>query len=67
MITQVFKFVGAESWLYGIELETILLEAGKNLLEDSKMFYPIAFWIIPAQDTPFAIIIWYVAKIIYSL
>ena len=42
-ITQVLKFVGAEAWISGVDLEPSLLELGKHLFEDSNMFYPRYF------------------------
>ena len=43
VITQVFKSVEAKAWLSGVDLDTSLLEAGKNIFEDSNMFCPRAF------------------------
>ena len=43
VITQVLKFVGSKAWLAGVDLDPILLEAGKYLFKDSNMFYPRAF------------------------
>ena len=43
VITQVFKYVGNEAWLAGIDLETSLLEARKNLFKENKIFCSRSF------------------------
>ena len=42
-IIQVFKLLGAEALLAGVDLDPSLMEAGKHLFEDSKMFCPRVF------------------------
>ena len=43
VITQVFKFVGTKSLFADVDLELILQEAGENIFNDRKMFYPREF------------------------
>ena len=42
VITQVLNFVGSKAWLAGVDLDTRLMESGKHLFEDIKIFCPRA-------------------------